>query len=115
MSWVLIGHVDVDSGLIAVGDPCYTTGGDASPAAADWDAYLDKLQTVGMFRSHEEKQFGQPYDHKEASVVVYTLYGDGTYPVYAEFEQGYMRQGIGRIMIDFNPSDPDEDEEQSWE
>lgn len=110
MTWVKIGDIDVDAGLVAVGDPCYTTGEDASSAIKSWDEYLEKLSNVGMFRSSEEKDFGQPYEHKGASLVVNTLYGDGTYLVYAEYADGFLGRGIGRLMIDFNPQEEEEEE-----
>lgn len=109
----LIGHIDVDAGLVAVGDPCYTTGTDASSAIGSWTEYLDLLSKVGMFRSRENKEHGQPYEHKGASLVVNTLHGDGTYPVYAEYDKnafGKVR-GIARIMIDFDPTFEEEDDE----
>lgn len=105
----LLGYIDVDAGLVAVGDPCYTTGEDASSAVKSWDAYLDLLTKVGMFRSAEEKEYGQPYEHKGASLVVQTLNGDGTYPVYAEYASSmFGERGIKRIIIDFEHSGEDD-------
>ncbi len=104
----LIGSIDVDAGLVAIGDPCYTTGRDASSVVENWHEYLDLLNKVGMFRSTEEKEWGQPYEHKGASLVMSTLHGDGTYPVYAEVDGVSGR--VMRFMVDFDPREEEEDE-----
>ena len=111
-----VGYIDVDAGLVAVGDPCYTTGRDASSAVESWDEYLNKLNEVGMFRSTEEKEFGQPYDHKGASFVTNTLYGDGTYPVYVKHDTNFFgKRGVAGIFIDFSDdSDDEEDDDNSF-
>lgn len=103
----LIGQFGVDSGQAMVGDPCY----------------LDKWQTwnseVDNFEDHENKAgeysylgacnatLGQGYGTLGiADAVVFTTgYGDGIYPVYAEFNNDGR---IAKIVIDFIG---DEDEE----
>ncbi len=110
--FVKVGYVDVDAGLVAVGDPCYTTGRDASSAVESWSEYLDKLSDIGMFRSPENKEFGQPYEHRGASFVTNTLYGDGSYPVYVRYADD--GKSVVGIFIDFDPG-TDEDEEIDWD
>ncbi len=111
-----VGHIDVDADLVAIGDPCYTTGRDASSAVESWTDYLDLLNEVGMFRSAEEKSTGQPYKHKGASVVMRTFYGDGSYPVYVNFDVSYLGGIRPRgVFIDFDPgNDEDEDDDNAF-
>ncbi|ANT41069.1 hypothetical protein BI024_gp65 [Streptomyces phage Nanodon] len=97
---VQIGTVDVDSGTIFIGDPCYTATNDASHRIESWSEWC-KRSPFG------EKQ----YDVTEpagsgAGLSIPTLWGDGGYPVYAEIENGR----IARVTVDFDPTyDDDED------
>lgn len=103
-TWTKIGDVDVDAGLIMVGDPCYTQGEDASSRVETWEHFL-RLMYAG---EGSNPNVYKPFGHKGAAVVVNTLHGDGTYPVYAKFKPG----GISQIMIDFDwsdDSDPDDE------
>ncbi|MER6231772.1 hypothetical protein ABT169_21910 [Streptomyces sp. NPDC001616] len=98
---VKIGMVDVDSGTVFVGDPCYTITGDASHHIKTWSEWCDK----------------HPWDGKNYGVVepagsgvglsIPTKYGDGGYPVYAEIEDGR----VARVTIDFDPESDEEDDE----
>ncbi|AFO10930.1 hypothetical protein D854_gp23 [Streptomyces phage R4] len=98
---VKIGMVDVDSGTVFVGDPCYTITGDASHHIKTWSEWCDKF----------------PWDKKNYDVTepagsgiglsIPTMYGDGSYPVYAEIEEGR----VARVTIDFNPEYDEEDDE----
>jgi hypothetical protein len=95
---VKIGHVSVDSGAIFVGDPCYTITSDASHHIKTWSEFCEK------------SPFGKKdYDVTEPAgpgigLVVPTMYGDGTYPVYATIKDGR----IASVTIDFDGSEEDE-------
>lgn len=106
---VLIGRVDVDAGLIWLGDPCYVMGDDASSRVTKWSDFCDKLYDNP---SHESAGYSQPLDHKGAGIAVQTFMGDGTYPVYAEYAVNYFgNRAIKSVTIDFDPPwDEDEDE-----
>lgn len=76
-NWELVGHADVDSGQIAIVDPCYVMS----------DKAYDKLTDTEM---KDEVRIL----HKESAqgIVVGSGYGDGTYPVYMR------RNSEGRVI-----------------
>jgi hypothetical protein len=96
----LIGQFAVDSGQAIVGDPCYLD---------EWEPWNDK---VDSFDSHVTKAGEYGYlgacgvTLKEgygtlgvASAVAFTTgYGDGLYPVYAEFDEDGR---IAKVVINF--------------
>ena len=96
----LIGHFAVDSGQAMVGDPCYLD---------EWEPWNDKADN---FDKHVEKAGEYGYlgacgvTLKEGygelgmanAVVFNTGYGDGVYPVYAEFND---EGRISKIVIEF--------------
>ena len=98
---VQVGTVDVDSGTVFVGDPCYTATSDASHHIKTWSEWCAK------FPWNKEN-----YDVVEPAgsgigLSIPTMYGDGSYPVYAEIEGGR----IARVTIDFDPEYDEEDDE----
>lgn len=67
--WQLIGHSDVDSGQIAIVDPCYVM------SEKDYDELLNEDMSDGT----------REIIHGFASgMVVSSGHGDGTYPVYVK-------------------------------
>ncbi|WP_024816941.1 DUF4241 domain-containing protein [Arthrobacter sp. 31Y] len=82
----LVGYVDVDAGVIMVGDPCYTIGDDASSRVPTWSEFCDRL----FDKKNEVHETGviHPFaaDHRGAGIVIPSGYGDGSYPVYIETE-----------------------------
>ena len=82
-----IGYMSVDAGLCWVGDPCYIMGSDASHGVGDWDAFCDSLTDKG----HSEP-LGEG-----VGFAVTTGYGDGSYPVYIEKDNGRVKS----ITVDF--------------
>ena len=92
--WELIGHCDVDAGLLYLGDPCYLSDNNLF---ADWQKFCDLIPdnkegfTIG--HSGEVDTPGK----EGMGVVVSTGYGDGTYGVYAQIKQGRVMQ----VMVDF--------------
>lgn len=107
MKKIQIGEVDVDSGLVFVGDPCYIWNNeqrraDNDPPAierevGDYHAMCDSLDGVAYPQYKSYNGYG---------VITSSGYGDGTYPVYATIEDGH----IVSLTIDFLPSDEDGDE-----
>ena len=92
MKFVEIGTVDVDSGMVMIGDPCYSLPDDASsrPAVArDWMSFCDAMGSA----PHAEPLGAG------VAIVVRPLCGDGRYPVIAEVtSQGSIR----RVILDFD-------------
>ena len=102
-----IGSFTVDSGQAIVGDPCYLN---------DWENWDNKEP----FEKHLEKkgQYGylgacgmtltEGYGTlaRGRAVAFTTGYGDGFYPVYAEFDESGH---ISKIVIDFVEDEADEE------
>lgn len=102
MKYVQIGTVDVDAGLVMIGDPCYSLPDDAScrsAVARNWARFCEAMHSA----SHAEPLGAG------AAIVVRTLHGDGEYPVMAELtSQGRIR----RVILDL---DPGEDSPDDWD
>lgn len=93
-----IGEIGVDAGLCWIGDPCYILHADPAPKAIgkDWSAFCDMLHADGQYPTC--KQLDYDLGHAGLGVVVSTGYGDGLYPVFAEFnEEGR----IARVCVEF--------------
>lgn len=110
----LIGHIGVDAGICWIGDPCYILHKDVEaegkPKAIgnNWDEFCDKLYP--NHSGHQTHwQFKYDMGHDGLGVVVSTGYGDGHYPVYAEFEGDQ----VARVWVEFI-SDRDEDEDEEF-
>jgi hypothetical protein len=75
----LVGHVDVDAGLIQIGDPCYTSNG--RNHTEDWSKFCDEL-----FSKEERGILKVNHDlgHEGKAIVVGDFGGDGSYPVYVK-------------------------------
>ena len=101
-----IGEIGVDAGLCWIGDPCYILHTDQPPQAIgkDWNEFCDLLHADGQYPVC--KQFAYDLGHDGLGVVISTGYGDGVYPVYAEFnEEGR----VARVSVEFiDPDDVDE-------
>ena len=90
-----IGEIGVDAGLCWIGDPCYILHTDKAPQAVgkDWSEFCDTLDSNAQFR-----QYDYDLGHPGLGVVVSTGYGDGTYPVYAEFNEDGR---IAKVWVEF--------------
>ena len=90
-----IGEIGVDAGLCWIGDPCYILHKEQPPQAIgrDWSEFCDTLDHKNEFR-----QFDYDLGHPGLGVVVSTGYGDGTYPVYAEFNEDGR---IAKVWVEF--------------
>jgi hypothetical protein len=102
-----VGEIGVDAGLCWIGDPCYILHADPAPKAigGDWGEFCDLLFKDGQNPACQ--QFHYDLGHAGLGVVVSTGYGDGVYPVYAEFD----REGrVARVWVEFIDQDDDTDE-----
>lgn len=99
-----IGYVDVDSGTLMIGDPCYVDGG------FDWDTYTDQLDFSGSGVLPGPDDFGRA-QFGDSTIAFSTLYGDGSYPVYAYFERNAFdgKRQVSAVLIDTNPEEEDDD------
>jgi hypothetical protein len=94
----LIGEIGVDAGLCWIGDPCYILHADPKPIAIgkDWDQFCAILHDDNQYPTC--KQFAYDMGHAGLGVVVSTGYGDGVYPVYAEFNN---EGRVAKVCVEF--------------
>lgn len=88
----LLGHIDVDSGTIWIGDPCYLRG-ETNP---------DKISDAIQKAWGEQKSYASLpsiLGHEGVGIVSSTYEGDGTYPVYGFFKKD--ENNPCKILIDF--------------
>jgi hypothetical protein len=102
-----IGEIGVDAGLCWIGDPCYILHKEQPPKAIgnDWEEFCDILHKDDQYPTC--KQFDYDLGHAGLGVVVSTGYGDGTYPVYAEFND---EGRVARVWVEFIGQDDESDE-----
>jgi hypothetical protein len=90
-----LGNLDVDAGMVMLGDPCYWLPDDAPGRTDDIRSWSRFCAMVGDARTAEPGRTG-------AGLVVQVPGGDGTYPVLAEIDH---RGSIRRVIIDFTDHD----------
>jgi hypothetical protein len=102
-----IGEIGVDAGVCWIGDPCYVLHADHPPKAIgrSWDEFCDVLHADHKYPTC--KQFCYDLGHPGLGVVVSTGYGDGVYPVYAEFND---EGRIAKVWVEFIGQDDQSDE-----
>lgn len=94
----LLGYADVDSGQLCVVDPCYVLDDERYRALIEqWD---DKAEGG--------RQHSVPLKYHYATGVNFnTAWGDGSYAVYGEIEDGR----VVRVIIEMDGSDEEGDNE----
>jgi hypothetical protein len=78
----LLGHIGVDSGIVAVGDPCYLVQGGAEHSP-EWQAVVAEVFDAANPRRIE----GTSAVEVEAVMMTTTPQGDGLYPVFATVDE----------------------------
>jgi len=95
-----IGSFSVDSGQAMVGDPCYLD--EWKPWNSEEDNFEDHVNKVGEYGylGACNATLGKGYGELDnGSAVAFTTgYGDGVYPVYAEFNDDNR---IAKVVIVF--------------
>lgn len=101
-----IGEIGVDAGLCWIGDPCYILHKEKPPEAIgkSWDEFCDILRDGDY---PVRKQFNYDLGHPGLGVLVSSGYGDGVYPVYAEFND---EGRIAKVWVEFIGQDDESDE-----
>ena len=88
MEWKRIGFVGVDSGTLMISDPCYTIG----TKTPEWNDFC---------KNHLLKDgadFGSEWNNG-TGVTAATRWGDGSYPVYALFDNKSKRPTPLAMMV----------------
>lgn len=95
----LIGQFAVDSGQAMVGDPCYLDNWEPwnsdSQKFEDYEKSKGQYSYLGACEATLTKGYGELGNQ---AVVFSTGYGDGVYPVYAQFNEDGR---VAKIVIDF--------------
>jgi hypothetical protein len=104
----LIGEIGVDAGLCWIGDPSYILHTEHPPKATgkSWDEFCEILRADDQYPTC--KQFCYDLGHAGLGIVVSTGYGDGVYPVYADFND---EGRIAKVWIEF--IEPDNETEET--
>lgn len=89
----IIGQLYVDSGLIMLVDPCYVLQSRGDLVEETYEDVLDAFHS-GV---NESPNHVEPWG-TGLGTVVQTMYGDGSYPVYARKNE---RGQIAQVFIDF--------------
>jgi hypothetical protein len=102
-----IGEIGVDAGLCWIGDPCYVLHKEQPPKeiGKNWEEFCDIMSEDDQYPTY--KQFNYDLGHPGLGVVVSTGYGDGVYPVYAEFTS---EGRVVKVWVDFLPEDESQDD-----
>jgi hypothetical protein len=93
-----IGQIGVDAGLCWIGDPCYVLHTDEVPKAIgkNWQEFCNNICSNDEYP--KAIQFNHDNGHEGLGVCVSTGHGDGTYPVFAEFDDGILV----KVWVEFN-------------
>jgi hypothetical protein len=83
-SFVRIGQIGVDAGLVWLGDPCYIDSND-TPPFDNWPRFCEQVEGV----THRQFKEG---------MAVSPAHGDGVYHVYAVMDGPSIRG----VLIDFD-------------
>jgi hypothetical protein len=95
---VLVGHVNVDSGQIMIGDPCYVLPQRAwNRPGRTYDELLENTSPSGTEQTREP--FG-----RGVALVTSSGYGDGQYPVYITRTRDGAVRSI-TVYFDDSPED----------
>jgi phosphodiesterase/alkaline phosphatase D-like protein len=94
-----VGNVGVDSGQVMIVDPCYLDGYDPQ-TNEEWD--LEKNKDKFSYQGICHKTLTEKVGQVGLAVASSSGYGDGYYPVYAEFDEN---ERVVRLVIDFMGED----------
>jgi hypothetical protein len=103
--WVKVATICVDSGIIFVGDPCYSITSDADYNVRTWNEFckniFDPKSQVAEEVSAAIKGNDEKYD-QSLGLVIRSGLGDGCYPVYVKYsDEGNWGVRVEAVMIDF--------------
>ena len=84
----LLGHIGVDSGIVAIGDPCYLVQGGAQ-RSPEWQEVVAEM----FDRENPRRIAGTSGVAIEGTIMTTTLTGDDLYPVY-----GLVDEETGNIL-----------------
>lgn len=101
-----IGSFSVDSGQAIVGDPCYLDRWETWKNGEPFDYQGKEGQYGYLGACATTLKNGHGILGMGSAVAFLTGYGDGLYPVYAEFDESGH---ISKIVIDFVEDEADEE------
>ena len=106
-----IGQIAVDSGQIMIIDPCYIE----DSFETQFDGKYEDQQKISYAMNYDgccqatlnEKGFGSLGNKyvNQLAIACRTTYGDGVYPVYAQFNDDGQ---VTSLTIDFDPREEDD-------
>jgi hypothetical protein len=84
----LLGHIGVDSGIVAIGDPCYLVQGGAE-RSPEWQGVVGHV----FDKDNPRRVAGTTAVEVERTIMTTTVTGDDLYPVY-----GLVDEETGQIV-----------------
>lgn len=105
-TWVRIGDVGVDAGMIWLGDPCYILhrdeGQEPVDVGKDWSEFCERFHERA--KDTGTAQFAYNMGHDGLGVCVNSGLGDGVYPVEARYEDDpNWGKRVAEVRIKFLP------------
>ena len=87
----LIGRVAVDSGQLIITDPCYLTEWKDNDFKEDPNDRSYSYSGASNTTCYDKDQAGNIGSSEGEGLAVRSGYGDGLYPVYANYQDGRVR------------------------
>ena len=87
-----IGVVGVDAGILCIHDPCYIKHDGEQKELNDYETLIKNLG--------QHRQLNYDVGHAGLGVVFQSGYGDGTYPVFATFNEEGRIMKVEVVMIE---------------
>lgn len=119
----VIGHVDVDSGTLMIGDPCYFIGDEWNEDhySEFGDRMFEYDTTTGKSKDLPSVPLMHGLGHAGKGVVFGTTWGDGGYPVIGIWntesddpEFPYVSNRPSQVFVDMNPDYDEETDEYKF-
>jgi hypothetical protein len=112
--WVLVAHIDVDAGVVWIGDPCYSLTHESEYTPKTWFEFCDDTfndaSTIAESVNAPLKKGGEYNESLGIEVRAGPVVG--TYPVYVKYsDEGSWGTRVKAVMIDFLGELGDSDDE----
>jgi len=98
-TWIKLGEVGVDSGLLSIMDPCYAVGSNSEincESDGEWGDFLSLQRKNSNLLNH---QVNYAMGHSGLAVLAGTAHGDGVYEVWGLKEDPTSDRCLAMIVV----------------